>query len=391
MWLGNLRLVLPDQVVARGAVRIEGGTVAAIAEGEAPGPAIDGRGLTLIPGLVDLHGDMIEKEVEPRPGAPFPLPVAVAELDRRLAASGVTTAYAGVSFAETRDRGHLRSEEKARGIVEAVMAARDGLLVDLRVHARFEVTNARAEPVLRELVGRELVHLVSLTDHTPGQGQYRQLEHYVSYYVRAHGHDAAAVEAEARARMAAREATPLAWEVAQGVTGLARERGIPIASHDDDTPEKVRVMQALGATISEFPVTVAAAAEARHLGLATLMGAPNALRGGSMTGNISALTLAEAGLLDALAADYHQGAMLPAVFAYARTGVMPLPEAIALVTRNPARAVGLEDRGAVAEGQRADLALVEDRGDAPPRIRATLRAGVPVYSDGTLRLDGLVA
>jgi alpha-D-ribose 1-methylphosphonate 5-triphosphate diphosphatase len=385
MWLADLRLVLADRVVPRGALRIENGHIAEVIEGAAPSraSALSGGGLlTLIPGLVDLHGDMIEKEVEPRPDAAFPLEVAVPELDSRLAASGVTTAYAGVSFAEAKMLGHLRSEERARGIIEAVARLRSRLRVDLRVHARFEVTNARAEPVLRDLLARGMVGMVSLTDHTPGQGQYRDIEQYIRYQTRALGRDPGKAEAHARARMAEREAAPLAWEVAQGVTELARAQGLPIASHDDDTPEKVRVMQALGTTISEFPVSLEAATEARRLGMATLMGAPNALRGASMTGNITARSLLEVGLLDALAADYHQGAMLPAVLGWVRDGLLPLQDAIALVTRRPAWAAGLADRGEIAPGQRADLALLDLAEDGTARILAVWRGGQMIHSDG---------
>ena len=334
MWIADLRIVLPDRVLPRGAVRLEDGRIAEVTEGSARGPAVPGGGLTLMPGIVDLHGDMVEKEVEPRPDCDFPLAVALANLDSRLAASGVTTAYAGVSFAEGK-RG-LRSEERAGALVEALAAMRGGARVDLRVHARFEVTNPRAEPILRDLLARGMVDMVSLTDHTPGQGQYRDVEQYIAYASRTSG----ATPEEAAARAQRRMAAPPAWEVAQAVTELARAQNLPIASHDDDTAEKVRLMRSLGATISEFPVTIAAAEAARAAGMATLMGAPNALRGRSMTGNVTARAVMEAGLLDALAADYHQGAMLPAVLAWAQEGALSLHEAVALITRNPARAAG---------------------------------------------------
>ncbi|MBP0444092.1 alpha-D-ribose 1-methylphosphonate 5-triphosphate diphosphatase [Roseomonas sp. SSH11] len=376
MWIADIRLALPDRVVPRAALRIEGGRIAEIVEGAPRGPALDGDGLLLIPGLVDLHGDMIEKEVEPRPGAAFPLDVAIGELDARLAASGVTTAYAGLSFAEGKAK-HIRTEERARGVIEAVARMRDSLRVDLRVHARFEVTNLRAEPVLRDLVARGLVGLVSLTDHTPGQGQFRDVEQYVRWQSHAYGEDPAAAAARAQERMGA----PRAWDVARGVTALAREQGLPIASHDDDTAEKVRLMRELGATISEFPVTLEAAEEARRLGMTTLMGAPNALRNASMTGNATARAVMQAGLLDMLAADYHQGAMLPAVLGWVREGLVPLHEAVALVTSNPARAAGLADRGTLLPGQRADLVLLDDSG-AAPRVRAVWRAGQVIHSDG---------
>jgi alpha-D-ribose 1-methylphosphonate 5-triphosphate diphosphatase len=376
MWIADLRLVLPDRVVPRGAVRIEDGRIAEVVEEAGRGPAAN---LTLMPGIVDLHGDMIEKEVEPRPDCAFPLDVAVANLDSRLAAAGVTTAYAGVSFAEGKKG--LRSEERAREMVEALARLRADARTDLRVHARFEITNARAEPVMRDLLARGLVDMVSLTDHTPGQGQYRDLEQYIDYVSRAHGHSAEDAEKRARARMAA----PPAWEVARAVTELARAQNLPIASHDDDTAAKVAVMRSLGATISEFPVTIEAAEAARAAGMTTLMGAPNALRGRSMTGTITALSVLQAGLLDALAADYHQGAMLPAVFNWVREGHLPLHAAIALLTINPARAAGLDDRGAIAPGQRADLVLLdvsEAPGAPPPRVRAVWRDGRIIHSDG---------
>lgn len=382
-WLGDVRLVLRDRVVPRGAVRVEGGVVAEVVEGTARGAVTSGEGLTLMPGIVDLHGDMIEKEVEPRPDCDFPLDVAVLNLDARLAAAGVTTAFAGVSFAEGK-RGP-RSEDRARATVEAVARAKPRARVDLRVHARFEITNPRAEPILRDLLERGMVDMVSLTDHTPGQGQYRDVEQYVAYASRTSG----ATPEEAAARAARRMAAPPAWEVAQRVTELARAQGLPIASHDDDTPAKVALMRGLGATISEFPVTLEGARAAREHGMATLMGAPNALRGRSMTGNVTARDVLEAGLLDALAADYHQGAMLPAVVAWVREGRVPLHAAVALLTCNPADAAGLRDRGEIAVGRRADLMLVDvsdapgAEGDAPPpRVRAVWREGRMIHSDG---------
>ncbi|WP_376088027.1 alpha-D-ribose 1-methylphosphonate 5-triphosphate diphosphatase [Roseomonas sp. CCTCC AB2023176] len=374
-----MRLVLRDRVVPRGAVRIEGGVIAEVVEGAARGPSVSGEGLTLMPGIVDLHGDMIEKEVEPRPDCDFPLDVAVLNLDARLAASGVTTAYAGVSFAEGK-RGP-RSEERARATVEAAARAKPQARVDLRVHARFEITNPRAEPILRDLLERGMVDMVSLTDHTPGQGQYRDLEQYVHYASRTSGTTPEEAAERARRRMAA----PPAWEIASHVTAMARAQNLPIASHDDDTPAKVALMRSLGATISEFPVTLEAARAAREAGMITLMGAPNALRGRSMTGNITALSVLEAGLLDALAADYHQGAMLPAVVAWVRQGRIALHEAVALLTANPAQAAALDDRGVIAAGRRADLMLVNlsEAADAPPpRVRAVWREGRLIHSDG---------
>lgn len=380
MWLSDFQVVLPDRVLPRASVRVEAGRIAEVVEGPAAGAGLAGEGsLLLMPGIVDLHGDMIERELEPRPGAGFPVEMAVLELDKRLAATGVTTAYTAVSFSDSRTFGHVRSEARAREIIETIVRLRGVLLTEMRVHARFEVNNERAAPVLRDLVAAGAVDLVSLTDHTPGQGQYRDLERYVRYISHSKGRDRAEVEATARERVAERRARPQTWELVREVTELARAKGIPLASHDDDLPAKVALMQDLGATISEFPVSLEAAAEAKRRRMWTVMGAPNALRGISLSGNLGALETLRAGLLDALAADYHPAALLRAAFATAGGGLLPLPEAVALVTSGPARAVDLDDRGRIAVGLRADLAVVEPL--PVPRLRAAVREGRFIYAD----------
>jgi alpha-D-ribose 1-methylphosphonate 5-triphosphate diphosphatase len=166
----------------------------------------------------------------------------------------------------------------------------------------------------------------------------------------------------------------------QGIAATARDHGVIIASHDDDSVEKIAIVEGLGARISEFPVTMAAAQEARKFGLATAMGAPNALRGLSYSGNLSAREAYERGVLDILASDYHPSAMLPAAIALAEAGSGGLPASVALVSANPAKALGLTDRGAIEVGLRADLVIAEH--GRLPRVRATFCRGRQVYSDG---------
>src|SRR5262245_27881085 len=178
MWLSDFRLVLPDRIVQRGSIRIESGHIVEIVEGEAAGADFEGDGLTLMPGLVDLHGDMLEREIEPRPKATLPTDLALFELDKRLVATGVTTAFAAVTFHRF-GNSEVRSEERARQISATVQQLRGTLLADFRIHARFEVTNPEAAPILASLIEAGWVDLVSLNDHTPGQGQYRDIEHYV--------------------------------------------------------------------------------------------------------------------------------------------------------------------------------------------------------------------
>lgn len=391
MWLTDLQIVLPDRVIPRGTIRVESGLIAAIAEGGGPpaeheadgAPVVDGAGLTLIPGAIDMHGDMIEQEVEPRTGARLPLDLGVHELDRRMAAAGVTTSYASISFwepdSETRRR--YRSGERAAELAAGVAAMRPHLLTDLRVHARYELTTPAVAPPLRRALEAGQIQLLSLMDHTPGQGQYRDVERYVHYLVAYRDMPVEQLRLEAEERMRrAREDTSM-WEITYDLVELARSQGLVIASHDDDTPEKVALMHELGVSISEFPVALVAAQAARERGMHVAMGAPNALRGLSHSGNLSARDAIAAGVVDLLAADYAPAAMIQAAWSLATSG-MPLHESVALITANPAAALNLADRGRIAAGCAADLVLIE--GGPYARIRATMRAGRPIYWDAEM-------
>jgi alpha-D-ribose 1-methylphosphonate 5-triphosphate diphosphatase len=383
MLITDLRIVLPDAVVERGWLRLEGGQIVEVDAGDAPaGRALDGRGLTAIPGIIDLHGDMLEREVEPRPGAHFPLDMAVYELDKRLAAAGVTTAYAALSFWEHDNENSVRGLDLVCRLVEEIHRLRAGLLTDLRVHARLEVSTPQVAPALGELIEAGQIELLSLMDHTPGQGQYRNIEHYVGFISKWRRVGRDHIEEELRERLQRAGSVEERWALARDVASLAAELGMPIASHDDDTRDKVDLVASLGATISEFPVTLEAAEEARARGMHVVMGAPNALRGSSHSGNLSAREAVDAGVVDCLAADYHPATLLHAAFGLARDGAMSLPAAVALVTAGPAAALGLHDRGRIAPGLRADLCLVEEGPRA--RVRATVSAGTPIYWDAAM-------
>jgi alpha-D-ribose 1-methylphosphonate 5-triphosphate diphosphatase len=379
MWLSNFTIVLPDEVVNSGSVRIEDGVIAEIRPEPVADAEIDGEGRLLMPGFVDLHGDMIEREIAPRPNAMMPIDFGIHELDKKLAAHGVTTAYAAVSFATESVYGHVRSLETTCAVIEGVNRLKDSLLIDHRVHARYEITNIGAAPALEKLLDAGHVDMVSLTDHTPGQGQYNNIQSYILSIA-----ERRAISEETAAEMVAKRIAmrdnPEIEARLRHIVDLSLRHKLSLASHDDDSAEKVAEMHAMGVTISEFPVTLPAAEEARRRGLWTLMGAPNALRGQSMSGNLSALDAARAGLLSVIAADYHPAAFVPGVFKIAEH--TSLPTAVAMATKNAARSAGLLDRGEIAIGQRADLVVVE-AGDVH-RIRATFRGGRFVYSDGTL-------
>lgn len=383
MWLTDLRIVLPDGIMERGALRVVDGKIAEIIAGDSPTKGLPLNGLTAIPGIVDLHGDMLERDIQPRPGAMFPVELALYELDKRLAGSAVTTAYAAVGFAWTQN--DLRTQEKAIEMIETIAALRHELNVDMRVHARFEVTNLETAPVLQRLVEANVIDLVSVMDHTPGQGQYKNIPKYVDFMTRWLGFDPEQIGADLMNRvsqvMEATTQAPRDWSIVAAVTRIARARGIVIASHDDDTLEKVDMMADLGVTISEFPVTLEAAQEAKRRGMHIIMGAPNAYRGASTGGNLSAMEAIRAGVVDILASDYFPVALLGAAFKLAEDGVMPLHESMKLVSQYPAQAANLHDRGQIALGKNADIALIESDGNTHPRVRATLRDGHFIYQD----------
>ncbi|MGR3394377.1 alpha-D-ribose 1-methylphosphonate 5-triphosphate diphosphatase [Pseudooceanicola nanhaiensis] len=393
MWFSNFRVVRADRVIPNGALRVEGGRIAEIRETPVAGAEIEGDGLLLMPGFVDMHGDMIEREVEPRPGVKMPMELGLRDLDRRLKVAGVTTGYAAVSFNPQSLHGHLRSHAHSSEMLRALKRMRGELKVDHRVHARFEVNYPNGLAVVEALIAEGTVDLLSLTDHTPGQGQYRDIEALAAKIAASEGlapddaaHRVQERIAERRAAGGDTEAT-----IAQ-IAEVCARHGIALASHDDDTVEKVALMRAMGAVISEFPVTLEAAAAAKEAGLLTAMGAPNALRGESYSGNLSAREAHAAGLLDILASDYHPSAILPAVLILGRTDPGGLAGAVRLASANPARALGLSDRGEIAPGLRADLVVADDTGVG--HVRATFREGRAIFSDGSVaeraRTEGAV-
>lgn len=384
MWLSDLKLVLPDQVLERGSLRIEDGRIAEIVDGVVSGGAQMG-GLLALPGIIDLHGDMLERDIEPRPRARFPVDLALYELDKRLAATGITTAYAAVSFAW--NKSDLRRQETATEIIQTINRLRDTLLVDCRVHARFEIGNLDTVPILRQLLHQRQVDLVSIMDHTPGQGQYSDGQRYVQFLVEWLGFSESELASvnhriEAKIREVQETVVSRDWSIVRGIAELAREHGVALASHDDDLEAKVREQARMGFRISEFPVNLQAAQAARAHGMAVVMGAPNAYRGESNTGNLSARTAIRAGLVDVLATDYFPAAPLQAVFRLVDEGYFPLHEGMKLISQNAADAVGLHDRGRIAAGCNADLVIVEP--GSPPRVRTTLRNGAPIYADITM-------
>ncbi|QGY39208.1 alpha-D-ribose 1-methylphosphonate 5-triphosphate diphosphatase [Pseudodesulfovibrio cashew] len=379
--LTNARVVLPGEIL-RGTVVVENGRITAVDSGNTAIPgAQDLDGDYLLPGFVELHTDNLEKELEPRPGVFWPDPVAsVLAHDAQMAGAGITTVLDAVSLGEYHD-GPKRSRIMDLS-VKAIRKARTmGVLkADHRLHLRCEYSDPRVLEMLAPHVDDEALLLVSLMDHTPGQRQFTDPAQYRKFFAK-HSWNDEEFEAVSRRLQAIRE--DCAGPNRAAIVALCRERNIPLASHDDTTGEHVAMARAEQVAISEFPTTLHAATEARKAGIAIVMGAPNVVRGGSHSGNVAAAELAEAGLLDILSSDYVPGSLLSGVFVLHRALGLPLSEAVSKVSRNPARAVGLDDRGAIAPGLRGDLLRVRVVQDVPAVIETWCAGNGPAASDIT--------
>ncbi|OQX16574.1 MAG: hypothetical protein BWK76_11430 [Desulfobulbaceae bacterium A2] len=377
--IDSVTIVTPAAVLPESSLRVRDGRIDEIRPGgsfQANGRTIDGRGLHLFPGFIDLHCDAIEKKIEPRPNTFFPLDVAVHELDKQLAACGVTCSYHSLSFAEMEIG--LRSNNMAAQIVREINEMSPGLRVRTRVHARFEITDLGAVPVLRQLVEQGQVRLFSLMDHTPGQGQFREVMSFKNYYGPVYGKSDSEMD-----RMIERKQEAKGNGAREGIETMVdccRTHDIALASHDDDCPDKIRWLHGLGIQLTEFPVNLTAARSAREHGLHVILGAPNVMRGASQGGNLSAREALAAGCGDILCSDYAPLTLLHAVLTLERLGLMPLPEAVNLVSRNPAQAVGIDDEtGSLREGLAADLLLL-DLQHGFPRIVKTMVDGREVFA-----------
>ncbi|HME83169.1 MAG TPA: alpha-D-ribose 1-methylphosphonate 5-triphosphate diphosphatase [Roseiarcus sp.] len=370
----NARIVTAERVFL-GAVATEDGVIAEVHEGAVSRSGVDFEGDYLLPGLVELHTDHLEAHFVPRPAVMWHAGSAVLAYDAQIAAAGITTVFD--SFRVGTDEAELgfRVGERVAALADAVTrAAEAGLLrAEHLTHLRCEVPAPNVIDFLEEFLASRPTHLISLMDHTPGQRQFRDLETYFHFYGGMSGRGREEIEALARERRNVGAARAMANR--PRIVAIAKARGIVLASHDDTTIDEVKHAHADGVTIAEFPTTLEAAAASRAVGMETVVGAPNVVRGGSHSGNAAARDFAEAGHLDILSSDYIPAALLMAAFRLAETpAVGGLSGAIRLVSKTPAEATGLNDRGEIALGRRADLLRVGLH-DGEPVVRAVWREG----------------
>jgi alpha-D-ribose 1-methylphosphonate 5-triphosphate diphosphatase len=354
----NARLVLPDAVVD-GTLAVDGTAIAQVDDTPAaPDGAIDCEGDYLMPGLIELHTDNVEKHYQPRAQVYWDGMAAAIAHDGHIATSGITTVYDSVCLGLA-EKGELRAVHM-KPIIDGIVEAREyGMLrADHRIHLRCEVIGAGVLAQLADFDDHPLVGLVSLMDHAPGQRQTANLDIWYKLRVEVDGMS----EDQAKAEHARLSHASANWgpRHRRAIANWARDRGISLASHDDETVEHVTESVEIGCSIAEFPTTKAAATASREHGMAVLIGGPNLVRGRSSYGNITARDLAADGLLDIVSSDYVPASMLHAVFTLTdEVDGWDLPRAVATVTATPAKHAGLDDRGLLEPGKRADLIRVK--------------------------------
>ena len=375
--IGNVTAVTNDQIIRDACVVIEDGVIVAIERTLRPvGQTFDGRGAFCLPGVVDTHSDGLEIEPRPRPGANLPIDFSLRSYEAKVRAAGITTIFHGIGF----ENDGNRTVDLANDLVDNIHRySNESTLVDNRVLYRLDARDADGLDGLKLRLDRDrlldAMPLVSFEDHTPGQGQYKDRSFYEQWIMRHRNLTREQARLEVDNLIAEREAVAhLRAQALPWLTERATRGEIRLIAHDPASPDDIDEALTWGASIAEFPTTLEAARHAKSVGMRTVSGAPNVLRGGSHTGNVSAAELIAHGLCDGLSSDYLPFAMLGAVSLLVEQRVCSLPDAVRLVTSGPAKTVGLEDRGALEVGGKADIILCFLKAHIPSII-GTFRAG----------------
>ena len=357
MILNNARVVTADQVF-HGSVLVRDGLIADLDASRSALPqAFDLQGDYLMPGLIELHTDNLEKHMSPRPGVDWPSLSAVITHDAQMISSGITTVLDAISIGDINPRGHRLT--KLSPMVNAIeQAEKNGLTrAEHRLHLRCEVVHPETQDVFERLATNPRLSLVSIMDHSPGQRQFVNLDKYRAYYMGKYSLNPDEMDELMQRQI--KNAQNNSDRQRKAIAAHCARQNVPLASHDDATAAHVEESIGLGMAIAEFPTTAEAASVSHKNGLKVMMGAPNIIRGGSHSGNIAASALAREGVLDILSSDYYPSSLLQAALKLAETEEgYSLPKAIRAVSKTPAETVGLRDRGEIKAGLRADLIQV---------------------------------
>jgi len=367
----NARIVLEDEIIS-GSVLVRDGLIADISASDNH-VGEDFGGDFLLPGLVELHTDHLEAHYSPRPGVRWQKMSAIQAHDAQVVTSGITTVFDCLRMGSDEDGGFAPGEMREMADALALAQREDRLRADHLIHLRCEVSSADVLEHFDSFTDVNEVRLASLMDHAPGQRQFQTMDQYTLYYKTKRG-----LTDEAFALFVARrlEASALyADKHRRAIVDHCHQRGITVASHDDATLSHVEEAKAFGVKLAEFPTSLEAAKASHEAGMSVLMGAPNIVRGKSHSGNIAARDLAGHGVLDVLSSDYVPLSLIHAPFVLADDSeTISLPEAMRMVTSTPAKTVGLDDRGRIAQGLRGDLVRVR-RDHGVPVVRSVWRQG----------------
>ncbi|GGG23840.1 alpha-D-ribose 1-methylphosphonate 5-triphosphate diphosphatase [Paenibacillus abyssi] len=384
------RVVLEDRL-AEGDIVIENGRITAIlteqdgragreaaaAErgGEDKARCIDAKGKYVLPGLIDIHCDAIEKEVQPRPNTLFPLEMALIEFERKLPVHGITSMYHSLSLGVGLS---LRGDHLLTQMIKLIHRYRSRrAMIRHGIHLRYEVAHLAGLPIVEQFVRERKVDYLSFMDHSPGQGQYKEEGSFERYVMKNQGVDVIEVQEIVRDLLERQQRVD--WKHLSDLGRLAAEQGISVASHDDDSPDRVREFMGFGVNVSEFPMNIGTAQFAAEQGLHVCVGAPNVVRGGSHDKNMRAVDAIQFGAADILCSDYHPASLLAAVFKLAEQGIIDLAAAVRMASLHPAKALGVGgERGSIAIGKQADV-LVVDTFDRYPMVSHTIVDGTLVY------------
>ncbi|WP_019155340.1 phosphonate metabolism protein PhnM [Robertmurraya massiliosenegalensis] len=339
---------------------------------------IDADGGYVSPGFIDIHSDYIEHMAAPRPTSLMNFDLSLRESEKELITHGITTMFHSLSLFKGSEYDYkpIREPGNVRKFIDLIdQSHHTKHLVRHRFHARFEIDNVEEIENLKRYITDKKVHLVSFMDHTPGQGQYRHLEIYRKTVKSYNNLSDSSIDVLIRNHQTKEK---LSIEDIKEIAELAHQHQIAVASHDDDTIEKIDLVHSFGTTISEFPITLEVAKHAKELGMYTIAGAPNVLLGGSHSGNLGAAEAIQEEAIDILCSDYYPAAMLHSIFSLVDKYGMKLADMIRLVTINPAKAVKMDhDIGSVCEGKKADLLIIEKIAGGFPVITS-------VFVDGKL-------
>ncbi len=379
--LTNGQLITEDQILQNHAVVIKNDRIKAIIPEEdlanfSDYTIIDAQGGYISPGFVDIHSDYIEGIISPRPTSLMDFNMGIREAERILISHGITTMFHSLSIYKDDGFSHkpIRNPENVNRLIDAINDTHTGQhLIRNRMHARFEIDNIEEVDRFIQNIEEEKVHLISFMDHTPGQGQYRDLEIYRETMKGFRSMS----NAEADVLIAdSINKEKITLDQIKEIAKIALDNNIAIASHDDDEIEKLSLVKSYGTTISEFPTTIEVARKAKEMGLWTIAGAPNVLLGGSHSGNLSAAEAIKERTIDILCSDYYPAALLHSIFKLCDDYGQDLHEMFQLVTLNPAKAVQIDDElGSIKEGKKADIIIIEKMDDGFPIVTASIVDG----------------